>query len=515
MPDQTVLTPAPVWRSPASSGAALHRQAWGRAAAALALGVVALGILFHAEVSAALRIWMSSTAYSHGPLVLPIAIWLAWVRRARLSVILPAPSPWLALAVLPTGLAWLAAERMGIMEGRQFAALGAFYALVLAVLGWRACRAMAAPLAYLVFLVPFGAFAVPALQSVTARMIGFGLSLTSIPHYVDDLVIEIPAGTFYVAEACAGLRFLIAALAFGALYALVMFRSPWRRLAVMALAVAVPVLANGVRTFGLVVLAHLQGSAASIEADHVLYGWVFFTFVLLLLILAGLPFRQDGAIPVPAAPPPGRAAPWAGRLALALLCAVGLASAGPLLAATLDRAVAPAIAHPARLAAPSGCTAAPDGTLRCQDMVVSARLLVFPARVNWSAVATERRRVTGAADDEVVTFDVRTSGVTWGARQAPGGNQVLAAAAWLDGRPAADGIRTRATQAWRGLVGGAGRPVLAVVELRSDRPGQSGGERALLRTVLEAQGGGVAAQAASRSSGPGQADPDAAAPAAP
>jgi hypothetical protein len=61
-----------------------------------------------------------------------------------------------------------------------------------------------AALLYLVFLIPFGAFATPALQSVTARLIDLLLDPTGIPHYVDDLIIETPAGVFFVAEACAG-----------------------------------------------------------------------------------------------------------------------------------------------------------------------------------------------------------------------------------------------------------------------------------------------------------------------
>ncbi|MBX9750767.1 MAG: exosortase [Roseococcus sp.] len=163
----------------------------------------------------------------------------------------------------------------------------------LGVFGWRLFRAFAVPLGYLVFLVPFGAFLVPQLQEVTAWMIVAGLSLLGIPHFVDALIIEIPAGIFFVAEACAGLRFLIASLAFGGLYAAVMFRSPGRRVAVMVLALVVPVVANGLRALGIVLLGHHLGSAEAAAADHLIYGWVFFTLVILLLVVAGLPFRQD------------------------------------------------------------------------------------------------------------------------------------------------------------------------------------------------------------------------------
>jgi exosortase len=165
--------------------------------------------------------------------------------------------------------------------------------LVLTVFGERVCRAMTAPLAYLVFLVPFGAFTTPALQDVTAWMIELGLRFWGISYYRDGLLIQTTAGLFHVAEACAGLRFLIAALAFGALYAFVLFRSPGRRILVMVLALVVPVVSNGIRALGIVVIAEYLGSADAAAADHVIYGWGFFSAVLLLLTLAGLPFRED------------------------------------------------------------------------------------------------------------------------------------------------------------------------------------------------------------------------------
>lgn len=479
-----------------------HRQAWRTAAVLLGLGTAALLLLFRAEAAAAWRIWMSSTAYSHGPLVLPIAAWLGWVRRDRLAQLSPRPFAWAALPAGVAVLAWLAAERMGIMEGRQFAVLGLFYAFVLAVIGWRAMRALAAPLAYLVFLVPFGAFAVPLLQSITARMIDFGLGLTGIPHYVDDLVIEIPEGSFYVAEACAGLRFIIASLAFGALYALVTFRSPGRRLAVMGLALAVPILANGLRTFGLVVLGHVQGSAASIEADHVLYGWVFFTIVIFLLILAGLPFREDAAPPARGiAEPAQRAAPTPALIGAALPV-LAIAMAGPAAAGVLDRAAGPPSELRATLLAPPGCETTPNGSeLRCPGGVVSARLLVFPPRVNWDAVAGERRRAIGAESDEDITFDIAMHGGTWRARQPHAGTETLAFAAWLEGRPVGDGLRTRAAQALHAFRGGASRPVLVILRMGTEGQRDAAQQRTALRTVLQLQGETLAGRAASLSRG--------------
>ena len=107
-----------------AAAAALSRPDWRRLRgewrgflAALLAGLACFAVLFHAEAAAALGVWRDSTAYSHCFLVLPITLWLAWERRAAARGLLPAPTFWPALAVVPLGLCWFAAERLGLMEG--------------------------------------------------------------------------------------------------------------------------------------------------------------------------------------------------------------------------------------------------------------------------------------------------------------------------------------------------------------------------------------------------------------
>ncbi|MCO6419785.1 exosortase [Siccirubricoccus sp. KC 17139] len=467
----------------------------------LAGAVLTLALVFLPEGMAAVRVWNASTAYNHCWLVLPIALWLAWQRRFRLAGLRPAPEARFALLALPPALAWLAAERLGLMEGRQFAALGLLEVAVLAILGWRVFRAFAAPLLYLVFLIPFGAFAVPALQQVTVRLIEVFLSLTDIPFYIDDLLIQIPEGDFLVAEACAGLRFLVAALAFGALYAATMFRSPGRRLTVMLLALGVPILANGLRAFGIVWLGHRLGSAEAAAADHLIYGWLFFSAVILLLILAGLPFREDAAGPAPLPPaPPGPAAPPAAATAAGALLLV-LALAAPTLAYALQRGGR--VAEQALPLAPlPGCAVAEGGlALECDGARLTARLLAFPAGATWSAPAGARFAGFATTDDDV-TFGLSQPGLArWSARQSRGGEGVVASGIWVAGQPSGGGLAARLDQAQRSLGLRPGRPVLALLRLQPAPGGEPGSaaERTLMLRLLEAQGEAIARAAAAAS----------------
>ncbi|MHA1114507.1 MAG: exosortase C-terminal domain/associated protein EpsI, partial [Alphaproteobacteria bacterium] len=110
--------------------------------------------------------------------------------------------------------------------------------------------------------------------------------------FLDGIFISIPTGNFLVAEACAGVRFLIATIALGTLFADITYRSWWRRAAFMLLALSVPIIANGLRAFGIVMLAHLTDNKLAVGVDHIVYGWVFFAFVTFVLLAVGMTFRE-------------------------------------------------------------------------------------------------------------------------------------------------------------------------------------------------------------------------------
>lgn len=321
----------------ASDTAHTVRQPWAAASTCLAFAALALGLVFHAEVVGAVRVWYESDAYNHGFLLVPVAAYLAWQRRGMALAQTPRPEPRALLLLLPLTLMWLVAAMLSILEVQQFVVVAMFDVVVLTILGWRAFRVMLAPLAYLFLLVPTGDFLIPPLQDFTASFVVSGLKLVGIPVFSDGRLIMIPAGDFVIAEACAGLRFLMASVAFGVFFAAIMYRSVWRKLAFLALSLAVPIVANGFRAFGILVLAQFTGSTTAVMADHIIYGWVFFTLVTLLLIAIGMAFADADTSATTAAPP--LAAPATGALggfALAAVASLIIAGAGPAYAQILD-----------------------------------------------------------------------------------------------------------------------------------------------------------------------------------
>ena len=120
-----------------------------------------------------------------------------------------------------------------------------------------------------------------------------GLQLLGIPVFADGFIIQIPEGTFEVAEACAGLRFLIASIVFGCFFATVVYRSKWRRSIFIALSIDCADRGKRVpRSRSCRARPYCRNAAAAMT-DHVLYGWLFFTIVTLVLIAIGICFRED------------------------------------------------------------------------------------------------------------------------------------------------------------------------------------------------------------------------------
>ena len=259
---------------------------------------VALCFVYSEEAVGAYRVWVSSATYNHCFLILPIVIFMIWRRRDLLASVVPRPDIRFVILIVPLLFVWEGAHRLGLLEGQQLVVMTIFQTILLATLGGSAYRKLLAPLLYLYFLVPTAEFLVPALQDFTARFAVLGLQLFGVPVFSDGIIIEVPAGDFIVAEACAGLRFLIAAVAFGVFYAVEMYESRYRRAAFIALSIVVPIVANGLRAFGLIMAAEAFGTAAAIEADHVTYGWFFFSVVLMILILIGRLFSDRNDDPI-------------------------------------------------------------------------------------------------------------------------------------------------------------------------------------------------------------------------
>ena len=272
---------------------------WRATLGALAATWLVLILAFLGDWADMARQWWDSSTYNHILLVPLIIGWLVWQRLGELAK-LRAVAWWPGLVLFAGAMMlWVLGEFAGLSLARQAGAVGVLIASAIALLGPRVSAGLAFPLAYMAMLVPFGDELVPALQMITAVLTIALTHLSGIPAAIDGVFIDTPAGLFEVAEACSGVKFLIAMIAFGLLTANVCFTSWKRRVVFMAFCLAVPILANGVRAWGTILAAQYVGAEKATGFDHIVYGWFFFAFVI-VLVLAGAwrYFDRDPAAPM-------------------------------------------------------------------------------------------------------------------------------------------------------------------------------------------------------------------------
>ncbi len=261
--------------------------AWRTPLALLTGAWAALLILFHRDVGDLAFIYWNSTTFGHCLFVLPVIGWLVWQRAGEVRGIAPS-AWWPGLLLVAAGAGgWFLGDVAGVAFARHLGLVMMLQGAVVAILGPRVARALLFPLAYLVFMVPFGEFLDAPLQVVTRDIAVPLLHLFGVPAVVDGVLITTPTGYFEVAEACSGAKFVIAMIAYGALVANVCYVAWGRRAAFFAMAMVVPVLANGVRAFATMYAAHLTSVEAATGFDHILYGWVFFAAVMAAVLAIG------------------------------------------------------------------------------------------------------------------------------------------------------------------------------------------------------------------------------------
>jgi EpsI family protein len=164
------------------------------------------------------------------------------------------------------------------------------------------------------------------------------------------MILSIPGGDFEVARACSGLNYLITGVVLGTLYAYLTYSSLRKRLIFIAAAVVVPILANGLRAYLVIAIAHWSDMRWGTGQDHVIFGRVLFLLVMGVMFWVGTKWR-DSAVPARAmATQENRTTDAIGSAVVALIACAALLPAVPtylaVTAARADDAIEVISAHP-------------------------------------------------------------------------------------------------------------------------------------------------------------------------
>ncbi|MDX1811297.1 MAG: exosortase A, partial [Gammaproteobacteria bacterium] len=278
----------------------ISNESWKSNHIAFAIGLTVIAILYFSSLSSMVKTWGMSDTFQHCFLILPIALWLVWRDKEKLLSLKPVPFYWALPAILIFGFIWLLAVYIDINVVQQFAVIALIPLLVISVYGIEIAKQAWFPLLFLFFMLPVGEELQPVLINFTADFTVAAVQLTGIPIYREGSFFQLPTGNWSVVKACSGVHYLLASVTLGFLYAYITYVKWWKRLLFIAISFIVPVIANGIRAFLIVMIGHFSGMELATGVDHIIFGWIFFGVVVAIMFYLGSFFREDDMREMPA-----------------------------------------------------------------------------------------------------------------------------------------------------------------------------------------------------------------------
>ena len=267
----------------------------GRAAGSLWLwssGLLAVGVVVWAywpTLGEMVHQWERQPDYSHGYLVVPIAVLFLWARRSALPWGKIEPSIWGAVFLL-------VAVGLRVVAGLYFLRPLDGWTLPLTVAGvvWLLWGGAVLKWSWpsIVFLwfmvpIPFTAerwLSVP-LQSVATRSSAAVLVMLGQPAITEGNVILLEEHTLFVEEACSGMRIFVGIFALAFAFVLFSRWSWWQKGLVLLAALPVAILANVTRIVTTALLYRWVSSDVGQKFSHDVAGFVMIPLAAMMLWL--------------------------------------------------------------------------------------------------------------------------------------------------------------------------------------------------------------------------------------
>jgi exosortase C (VPDSG-CTERM-specific) len=227
------------------------------------VAITALVLAFSRPLYQLSRFALDSELYSYILLVPIISLYLWWTQRKSLPAH-STPHRTMGVVLLVAGILLLAGywtiKLSGtelVMEDSLAMTMLAFVLLFWGIAGWflgpPTMRALAFPLVFLLFMVPFPIF----LQSELETLLQAGSAVAAYaffktagtPVFNEGLVFQLPGISLQIAPECSGIHSTLALFITSLVAGQMLLRSPWKR-ALLALAVVpIALLRNGFRVF--------------------------------------------------------------------------------------------------------------------------------------------------------------------------------------------------------------------------------------------------------------------------
>jgi len=251
--------------------------------------------VFSTDVAHMARIWFGVSLYHHAIAVIPISAYLVWRRRDWLSASPAADAGGLIIVAIALGM-WLASRASNVVVLGDVAVVTGIIGAVIISFGHELARSWAFALAFLFFMVPFGAELTPALQSIGSAAVAAMLNFVGVQTARDGFMLTTSAGRFEMAQSCAGLRFLLASAMISTLVAHLSFSRIRSSALFVVAALLVAIIANWLRAALVIILAVVTNRKVGLGAEHVILGWVFYSGLIIGLVVFAHRFQGEPKI---------------------------------------------------------------------------------------------------------------------------------------------------------------------------------------------------------------------------
>ncbi|MFT5440970.1 MAG: exosortase [Myxococcota bacterium] len=235
------------------------------------------------------RTWRADPDYSHGLLIVPLSLYFAYGKLPKLRKAEIEGSWWGAVILAAGVVAVCIGELGGLLTALRSGYVLALMGLVLLIAGRKVFEILLFPMAFMFLMVPLpqslvNIIAFP-LQLIAAGWAVSSLQSFGIPALLEGNIIHLAHTQLFVAEACSGLRSLMALLTLGVVFA--QFFRPGRffqQIFLIASTIPIAIVINAVRVSLTGVLAHNFGREAATGFIHDFQGMITFGMAFVLLL---------------------------------------------------------------------------------------------------------------------------------------------------------------------------------------------------------------------------------------
>ena len=246
-------------------------------------------IVYFPVLKGLIGVWGSQDEYSHGFLILPLSLYIAWRKKDSLRGVRIQPSRWGLALVLSSLVVYIFAQFAGVLTLAPLSLVFLIAAAVIYLCGFQMLRELAFPLLLLLFMIPlptqiYSALTMPLQLFVSKTSAGIA-HLMGLSVYREGNVIHLADRSLEVVQACSGLRSMISLLTLSAIFGYFTLRSSWLKALLFLSGVPAAIGANVVRIVLLVVAFYWFDFDLTKGTAHDIFGIAIFFIGLALIVL--------------------------------------------------------------------------------------------------------------------------------------------------------------------------------------------------------------------------------------